>query len=132
MRNSTAKAAEGISLVPLAALVARVFGEEFRPPAKDIGTQDADYFIDNLRPANQIGQERVVQMAVIIVNPAARLGLRINHISAVKELNPLAFPVGLHLLRIHHGERAGKSICVEIFQFRTAEKQLAWSFFFAY
>src|SRR5262245_21470684 len=113
--------------MPVGSLVTRVFRKELRSPAKHVRTQNAGHAMYDLGPGNNISQERVVQMAIIIVDSGARLSVRIDRLGPVKELQTYTFPVRLHLIWLHQSVRPDESSSVEFRQFLRAKKKgLRW------
>src|SRR5215207_9514088 len=57
---------EGVSLVPVGAFVAGVLGEEFRPPAEDVRSQNGRHPLGDLLVAYVLDEQVDVQVAIIV------------------------------------------------------------------
>jgi hypothetical protein len=85
-------AAKGIHLMPGCTFVARIFGKELATPTENVRAKNARHSMYDLWPTNNIGEDGVIEMAVIIVNPSPRLRVRINGFGAVKKLKAHPLP----------------------------------------
>src|SRR5436305_1251473 len=110
-------------LAPGMALFARIFWEKLCPPAKDIRPQDAGYSMHYCWLAYKIGQESIVQIAIVIVDGAPGLSIGINRVATVKEFHAHPLPVHLHLFRFEQSEGPGKSPGIKVRQLFPAEGQ---------
>jgi hypothetical protein len=78
--------------------------------------------MDDRGPADNIGQERVVEMAIVIVNAASGFHIRVGDVPSVEQLKPQALPMRLHLIRFEESKGAEKSASVKFGQFLAAEE----------
>src|ERR1700733_378477 len=117
-------AAERVGLVPIGALVAGILGEELAAPADHVGAEDARHPVYDLGPADELREEVVVEVTVVVVDAGARLGVGIGNVAAVEELQGLAFPARLHLVRFEQRERTEVTLRVEIGQLVSGQEKI--------
>src|SRR5580658_1191588 len=113
--------------MPVGALGARVLGKELRAPAQDIGPENARYPFDDLRRSDVRGQERVVQVAVVIgdvVRSRDRRRLAVDGCAAVQKFQPGPPPRSGDLLGFVQGKRSGEAPAMEIGQVLGAQPEV--------
>src|ERR1700743_1483954 len=116
MRNAICSA-ECIHLMPVCAFSTWIFREEFRAPAKKIRSQNAGHALHNLRPADNISKDRVIQVTIIVIDSGARLCVWIYDLAAVEKFKPHLFPECLDFVGRHQVIRTEKSSGMKLGQF---------------
>jgi hypothetical protein len=113
--GAAAGVGEGVGLVPVGAFVARVFGEELRAPAQDVGAEDRGDCLDDLGVHDVLTEQVDVQVPVVVGDVGvAAVGVGwVDGETSVEQGSADAVPALFHLVFGVDVDRADEALLVE-------------------